>query len=123
MKFLNVDLDIESHQNLQPMVEDFGDDALNLYCGDHHTHYLARFEAPCDADADTIIAYFCNLVEALDDESKKLWDTAFVKVFDIGYESGLGQNSYTSEIRAETIQEVAALGASLRVTIYPPDNS
>ena len=62
-------------------------------------------------------------MEALDDESKKLWDTAFVKVFDIGYESGLGQNSYTSELRAETIQEVAALGASLRVTIYPPDNS
>ena len=30
MKFLNVDLDIESHQNLHPMVEDFGDDALRL---------------------------------------------------------------------------------------------
>ena len=123
IQFLNVDLEIESHRNLQPIVDSFGDDAVNLYCGQARGHYLATFETSnTEADPDSIVSYFCMLVKALDGEAKELWDTAFTKVFDIGYESVLEARSYSysSEIRAETIERVAALGASLRVTIYPP---
>ena len=118
--FLNVDLEIESHQNLQPIVEDFGDEAVTLYSGQAQGHYVATFEAPHTADADSIISYFCALIKTLDADAKALWETAFTKVFDIGYESGTEPRSYRSEIRAETIEQVASLGASLRVTIYPP---
>ncbi len=118
--FLNVDLDIESHHDLQLIVEEFGDNADNLYCGKAQGHYLATFEARYTADADSIVSYFCLLVNGFDKEAKELWDSAFAKVFNIGYESGLEPRSYSSEIRAETIEQVAALGASLRVTIYPP---
>lgn len=121
--FLNVDLEIESDRNLQPIVDSFGNDAVNLYCGQARGHYLATFEvANVATDADSIISYFCMLVKALDKEAKELWDNALTKVFDIGYESVLEARSYSysSEIRAETIEIVAALGASLRITIYPP---
>lgn len=123
--FLNVDLEIESHQNLQPIVEAFGDDVRNLYCGQAQGHYLATFELPgvSGTDPDSIIYSFCRLIESLDNEAKKLWDSAFTKVFDIGYEGGLEPSSYSSEIRAGTIKKVALLGASLRVTIYPPSPS
>ncbi|NER84276.1 MAG: hypothetical protein F6K42_33020 [Leptolyngbya sp. SIO1D8] len=120
INFLNVDLEIESHQDLQPIVHDFGEDAINLYCGKAQGHYVATFEAPHTADVDAAIAYFCALVDALEEETKVLWETAFTKVFDVGYESGLEPRSYLSEIRADTIQKVAALGAALRITIYPP---
>ena len=122
--FLNVDLEIASHHDLQPIVEAFGEDAFNLYCGQVHNHYLATFEASnLEADADSIIAYFCSLIQAFDKETKGYWNAAFTKVFDIGYESGLEPRSYSSEIRVETIKQVADLGASLRVTIYPPPSS
>ncbi|MCG8367969.1 MAG: hypothetical protein MJA27_32130 [Pseudanabaenales cyanobacterium] len=90
--FLNVDLEIESYQNLQPIVEDFGDNVLNLYCGEAHGHHLATFElADRNADADSIISHFCLLIESFDQKAKKLWDNAFTRVFDIGYESGAGR--------------------------------
>lgn len=119
--FLNVDLEIESHHNLQPIVDDFGDDVRNLYCGETQGHYLATFElrGASGTDPDSIIYSFCTLIESLDDEAKKLWESAFTKVFDIGYEGGSEPSSYSSEIRVGTIERVALLGASIRVTIYP----
>ena len=119
--FLNVDLEIKSYHDLRPIVNSFGDDVFNLYCGQVDEEYIATFEVSnIGNDADSIISDFCTLVKALDKQAKELWDTAFMKVFDVGYESGLEPISYSSEIRAETIDQVAALGASLRVTIYPP---
>uniref|UniRef100_B8HXJ5 Uncharacterized protein n=1 Tax=Cyanothece sp. (strain PCC 7425 / ATCC 29141) TaxID=395961 RepID=B8HXJ5_CYAP4 len=120
IQFLNVDLEIENYQSLQPIVEDFGDAAINLYSGKAHGHYLATFEAPHTADVDSIISYFCNLVESLSGEAKILWETAFTRVFDIGFESGTETRSYLTEIRSETIKRLATLGASVRVTIYSP---
>jgi hypothetical protein len=119
--FLNVDLEIESHHDLQPIVEDFGDDVFNLYCGEAQGHYLATFELHVSSgtDPDSIIYSFCELIESFGTEAKKLWESAFTKVFDIGYESGSEPISYSSEIRVGTIERVALLGASIRVTIYP----
>lgn len=119
--FLNVDLEIESHHNLQPVVEDFGDDVHNLYCGEAQGHYLASFElrGASGTDPDSIIYSFCTLIESFDNEAKRLWESAFTKVFDIGYEAGSEPISYSSEIRVGTIERVALLGASVRVTIYP----
>lgn len=122
IQFLNVDLEIESYQNLQPLVDAFGDDVINLYCGKTQEHYLATFEAPYSADADSLTNYFCDLVYALNDEPKGLWNTAFSKVFDIGYECSLEPKSYSSELRLGTLEKMAALGASIRVTIYPPSS-
>lgn len=121
--FLNVDLEIESHHDLQPIVKDFGDDVRNLYCGEACGHYLATFEVKngaAAADADAVIARFCRLIQSLDRDAKELWDSAFTKVFDIGYASGLEPRSYASELRTDTIEQVASVGAALRVTIYPP---
>jgi hypothetical protein len=123
--FLNVDLEIESHHNLQPIVEDFGEAVHNLYCGETQGHYLATFElcGVSGSDPDSIICSFCRLIESFDNEAKKLWESAFTKVFDLGYEGGSAPSSYASEIRVETIEKVALLGASIRVTIYPPSLS
>jgi hypothetical protein len=43
------------------------------------------------------------------------------RVFDIGYDANGPEEAFRSEIRSETIQNVAAIGASIMVTIYPPD--
>lgn len=121
--FLNVDLEIRSYRDLQPIVKDFGNDVRTLYCGEACGHYLATFEAKDEgatADADSMIAHFCLLVQSLEQDAKELWDSAFTKVFDIGYTSGSEPRSYSSELRSETIEQVASVGAALRITIYPP---
>ena len=120
IRYLNVDLEIENHQDLQPLVYAFGEDVIMMYCGLGHSHFMASVEASITADANTIIDHLCDLVDNLQGYPKELWNSSFRKVFDIGYESGLEPRSYASEIDALTISRVAKIGASIRITINPP---
>jgi hypothetical protein len=121
VRFLNVDLEVSSRTELRWLVEEFGADAVNLYCGPARGHFLATFEAPAGhGDPDSLIGYFCTLVENMPGGARRAWDAAFLKVFDVGYEAGLSPKSYQSELRAATIAAVARIDASLRITVYPP---
>ena len=121
IEFLNVDLDIDSHKDLRPLVDFLGKEVLDLYCGPAMGHQRATLEIATDrSDPDTLIQRFCLLIQSLEGDELDLWDSAFSKVFDIGYSSGLEPSNYRSEIRADTISEVAKIGGSLRISIYPP---
>ena len=117
---LNTDLELESPKDLTPIVEAFGEDVVNLYNGEARGHYLASFELAGSVDSpDSIIQYFCMLAESLEGEEKYLWNNCYSKIFDIGYKCGAGHSSYTDEVRSNTLERVVALGASIRVTVYP----
>lgn len=120
VKFLNVDLEVRGPNDLQPLVEDLGEDVINLFAGRVHDHYLATFEANISGDANELIAQFCTLIENLSSDAQRCWDEASSKVFDLGYEAGLGPKSYESTLRPETVAAVVRVGAGLRVTVYPP---
>lgn len=121
IQYLNTDLELQAHKDLTPIVEAMDEDVIVLYNGKARGHYLATFECVGLVDGpDSIINHFCMFAECLEGTAKELWDDCFTKAFDIGFESGAFPQSYASEIRATTIQRVAALGASIRVTIYPP---
>jgi hypothetical protein len=122
-QFLNVDLEVRGPADLQPLIDDLGEDVVNLHAGRVHDHYLATFEATVSGDADHRISYLCRLVDQLDPEARRIWDQASSKVFDIGYEAGAGPKSYESNLRPETIADVARVGAAIRVTVYPPSKS
>ncbi len=118
--YLNTDLELESPKDLTPIVKEFDDDAKNLYNGRGRGHYLATFEMPGYGHGpDTIIQHFCMLAEALEGDEKELWDGCFKKIFDIGYECGDDPKSFSDEIREGTLERVAALGACIRITVYP----
>jgi hypothetical protein len=123
IKFLNVDLEIESSENLQSIVDDFGEDVSVLHNGEWERGFnLACFEIRgliFERDVDGIITSFCNLIENLSPESKLIWGKCHSKRFDAGFESGDFPRSYKTEIRADTIERVAKLGASIAITIYP----
>ena len=121
-RFLNVDLEIDSLEQLQPIIDDFGEDVLVLYHGKNGNGFdFAAFEvsAESDRDGDGIISTFCVLIENLSPESKSIWDKCHSKKFDVGFQSGDFPRSYQTEIRADTIERVAQLGASIVITIYP----
>jgi len=120
--FLNVDLEIESHESLQPIADHFGEDVSVLGCGKWGEHYHAAFEtAGGIGDPDSLISFFCTLIEAFDTNERNLWENAFRREFNIGYTSGLEPRSFESDIRAATIARVCKVGASIKITIYPPD--
>ena len=125
IKFLNVDLEIESSENLQPIIDDFGEDVSVLHHDENSKGFdFASFEISLgDRDADGIISRFCSIIENLSVESKSVWENCHSKRFDVGFESGDFPRSYQTEIRADTIERVARLGASIVLTIYPQNES
>jgi hypothetical protein len=124
MHFLNVDLDIESRGDLSLLVEELGEDVNALHHGQirglNHLR-VSSAGSSCDGGADEIIAGLCCLVRELPPEARAVWDACCTRVFDIGYDANGPEEAFRSEIRSETIQNVAAIGASIMVTIYPPD--
>lgn len=119
VRYLNVDLEIESKSDLSKIVEEFGDDVSVLYCGERRGYQHASFEVPANpAGADETINDFCLLVEQLTKEAREVWEGCCSRVMDVGYESGTSPHSFRSEIRASTVQRVAAIGASIVITIY-----
>lgn len=122
VRFLNVDLEVRGANDLQPLIDDLGDDVINLYAGRVHDHYLATFEARHSGDANELIEHLCHLIENLAPDARSIWNEASSKVFDIGYEAGFGPKSYESTLRPETLAAVARVDGALRVTIYPPSS-
>ena len=126
--YINTDMEIESLEDLSPIVEYFADDVFVLYHGEAMGHRRASFEVSSIVsevgglvpDADATINHFCMFAESLPDRERAIWDRCSKKFFDIGYEGGTHSEVFRSELRSGTIKRVAALGASIVVTIYPP---
>jgi hypothetical protein len=120
VRYLNTDLLLESAEDLTPIAEAFGDDVVVLHNGRAKGNHLASFEiAGSHAGADEDVKYFVALIEALPPKARALWERCHSRKFDLGYRSGYDTPSYTTELRASTIQAMAPLNASLVITIYP----
>jgi len=122
VRYLNVDLLVKSRIDLTPIVNEFGEDVLVLTNGKAGDFYHAYFEiAGSHAGPNEDIGYFCSLIESLDQNERELWDNSISKIFDVGFESGEAPQSYSADIRPETIKRMSQCGASIRITVYPSD--
>ena len=122
IRYLNVDLDLESRTTLAPIVEAFGEDVVVLHQSTSRELFTASFEVAgsgCSGDAEGAINSLCLLVENLPADARRLWDECCTRVFDIGYESGDSPRSFRSILHPATVIRMAALGAAIVITIYP----
>jgi hypothetical protein len=119
-RYLNVDLVVSSKEELTPIVESFGKDVVALFNGEWAEHYRAVFEiAGSHAAANEDIGYFCSLIEGLEGKALELWQSAYSREFDVGFESGSqGERAYVS-VQSAVVKRVAEAGASISITLYP----
>src|SRR5450631_1208639 len=119
-QFRNVDLEVSSASDLGWLVEELGEDVTKLYCGPAQGHFLATFEANhVFGDPNALIGFFCGLIEALPGDRQRDWREAFLKIFNVGYDAGYEPRAYQSDLRPDTVEAIARIGASVRITIYP----
>jgi hypothetical protein len=117
--FLNVDLDLYSGSNLQPLVTAFGQRVLTLHVGRKAQTYSAHLELSREPKtADFAIRSFAALINALPKVERKLWDTAKVRDFNVGVQAAMQPHSYEIPIAYETIKIVSELKARIVLTIY-----
>ena len=127
-EFLNVDLEIESNESLDPIAQSFGDQVHVLHNGPHQEiPYLLALEiyAGNDHEPESIIEAFCDLIEGLSGKGKSAWRQAKARRFDIGIESGTGVPKRFMPLclglSTTILKRVAALSGEVVITVYPPD--
>jgi hypothetical protein len=64
------------------------------------------------------IAAMLAAIEALDPSLRAAWAACSLRVFDIGYDCGREPFAFRQELSAEALVRLAAVGATLRVTLY-----
>lgn len=111
--FMNVDLDIYSKSDLQPLVMAWGLTVATCYMGREGRFYSAHLElAVPPKSADTAIRRFAVLVNRLPKAERKLWDMAKVRDFNVGVQAAW------EPLSNETIGLATALKARIVFTIY-----
>jgi hypothetical protein len=122
--FLNVDLDIYSTYDLQPLINSFGRKVIALFVGREKRKFCAHLEvAKATKSADSTIRTFCALIRALPRTERDRWNVAKVRDFSIGIQAGNQPNPCDFVIKAETVREVSELAARIVITVYAPEQS
>jgi hypothetical protein len=117
--FLNVDLDVYSRSDLTPFVDALSKKALVLYLGREGRVHSAHFELRTSPkDANAAIRGFAALLQSLPRVTRKLWNEATVRDFNIGIQSSSERQRHTTQLSAEAIQAASALKGQIVVTVY-----
>jgi hypothetical protein len=120
--YVNTDLDLKSAEDLTPLVAAFrGADvfALHVTLGDDGAWFAVLETETQHDEPEPNIAAMVAVAEALPDELKSAWARCTVREFNIGYDCGTHPWAFAQALSPELLKRVAAVGASVRITLYP----
>lgn len=120
--FLNVDLDIYSKTDLQPLVDALDSSVIEMWVGRVRRTYEAHLEVGWEPrkTPSSIILRFCKLIRALPVRERRIWNAAKTKSFDIGIEAPKRHRHFWSSVTPEAVRAAAEVGAQIAITIYGP---
>ncbi|MFL0800734.1 MAG: hypothetical protein K6L80_09825 [Agarilytica sp.] len=122
IEFLNVDLDIESSDDLTPLLESFGDSVVVMNHDQGEVNKLSLELAGVAGDPNQLLLEFAKLIEALPVAAKSIWDNCSKKEIDIGFEcEGETKGApvgITERLSLESITFLSKLKITLAMTIY-----
>ena len=117
--FLNVDLEVKSRSNLQPLIDSINESKLahelSSFC--FGGLYHAGFEVSSYVKKiDPIIRIFARIIGERPPEPRRLWDRAVRRDLNIGIQSGLKGETYS--IDADIVALAAKINAQIVITLY-----
>ncbi|QUM82014.1 MULTISPECIES: hypothetical protein [unclassified Moritella] len=118
--FLNVDLDVESKQDITPIVEFWGDEISVFRLEEVDGTWFGAFETLESAE-DDIIEKYHQLITGLPSDLRTIWDSAIKRVFDFGYDGGSTPRAFQSTLSQDSVSKLADVGGRITVTIYAPE--
>lgn len=122
IRYLNTDLDLVSQQDLRPLTDAFeagGVSPLHVAAADD-----GRWSATLETDEqfaepEQTIAVMLTVIEALTPVLRQCWDRCELREFNMGYDCGDEPWAFSQGLSNRLLTRVAAVGATLRMTIYP----
>ena len=113
--FISVDLDIRSRRSLALLAAALGAELLP------DRRWLVVSAHTRSSSAEGTTRALVAQVKGLPATVREVWDAASSRTSDVGIQAGMSGRAF-EEVRlsSKTLQDIAALGARLRVTVYPP---
>ena len=122
-RFIGVQLEVESPRPLGHLFHDFsGAGVVSVDYRESMRGFAVSFEhtgSGMSTDPDIQIVDFCDTILAFSDDSRSVWNDAYRRTFNVGYEIDDSSECFRSELAPETMQRIARVGASVIVAIYP----
>jgi hypothetical protein len=124
IRYLNTDLDLASTEDLGALaaaLEASGVFALHVDRRDDGLWYASFETDEQHREPEANIAAIVTAVESLAEPHRRTWSACARRELNIGYECGTTPWAFTQALSSGLLGRVAALDASLRVTLYPVD--
>ena len=123
--FLNVDLEIEFSSALDLLAHEMGKAVLVLYSGraKGRSRLLCMESSHSHNTPDATALALCLAVEWLSVRRRQLCDRARRKEFNVGFELNSSVRAVQTTLAPETLNRIAALGATVAFTCYRGGNS
>jgi hypothetical protein len=122
--YRNTDLDLKSNHDLRPLaaaLDAHGIRPLYVTRGED-ARWHATFETSDDHDQpEANIAAMIAAIEALTEDMRTVWRECLLREFNLGYDCGVKPWAFNQGLSGQLLGRMAAAGASLRITLYPPD--
>ena len=120
-RFLNVDLEVESRRNPEPLVAALGSSTVVLASFRRRGYHVVTFElAGSPKSAAAAMRSFVKLVRRLPPAARSIWRASRRLDFDAGFELPAGRQVVALRVPPEVAQQVAAVGGRIVFTLYPP---
>jgi hypothetical protein len=120
--YLNTDLDLTSPADLTALAAVFasrGVFALHVTPGEDGLWYATFETEDQHREPEPNIAALVAVVESLGEPHRAVWLGCTRREFNIGYDTGSEPWAFNQGLSCELLGRMAAVGASLRVTLYP----
>jgi len=120
--FLNVDVEVYSLRPLDPLAAALEEAAHILFVGKNGSRYLAAIElagSGWQRTPDAIIMGLTQVIKALPEPARHLWNTASERRFDIGCDSPSGPRALALALKPTTVAAIAEVNGTIAITIYP----
>jgi hypothetical protein len=123
--YLNTDLELVSLDDLSTLALEFearGAITLQLYRGED-ARWHAWFEVSSfdDSEPEPTISALLAMVESLPAPLQVIWSRCETRDFNIGYDCGRRPWAFNQGLPHSILARIAAVGASLRITLYPEE--
>lgn len=126
--YQQTDLDLHADFDLRPLCEGLVAGGMYvLHCTEvRHGRWQAILERDSEdegtpGEPETSLRLLLDAIEALPEDLRANWDRCDLRAFDIGFNARWRPFCWQTPLSAETLRRVAAVGASLGITIYAPD--
>jgi hypothetical protein len=121
--YLNTDLDLTSGDDLMALAAAFeaqGVPPLHVTHGEDGLWYATFETDEHHEQPEPNIAVMMAVIESLAEPLRTVWSGCTRRDFNIGYDCGSKPWAFNQGLSSQLLGRMAAVGASLRITLYPP---